>query len=67
MEPGIAKKFEGKKFMWDGAAHAAEAEARVKADSYEKDGFETRVVQHEGSHLVYTRRVVTGAVPAEGQ
>jgi len=53
--------------MWDGALYAGEAEARAKADSYMKGGFETRLVGHEGGHVVYTRRVVTAAVTAEGQ
>jgi hypothetical protein len=67
MEPELSRRFDGKKYMWDGVLYASEAEARAKEDSCAKDGFETRVLEHEGGHLVYTRRAVTGAVKAEGQ
>jgi len=67
MDPDISKVFDGKKFMWNSVVCAGEAEARAKADSYAKDGFETRVVAHEGGHAVYTRRVVAGPVPGENR
>jgi len=67
MDPEISKRFDGRKYMWDGVIHAGEAEASAKADSYVKDGFETRVIEHEGGFAVYARRAVTGTVQPEGQ
>jgi hypothetical protein len=67
MDPGVSRISDGKKFMWDGALYASEAEARAKAELYGKDGFETRVFTHEGGHTVYTRRAVAGSAQAEGR
>jgi len=64
--PNIAKKMDGKKFMWDKRYYSTEADAKEKMDEYEKDGFETRLVKEKGKFLVYTRRVVTEIVLEEG-
>jgi hypothetical protein len=57
---------DGKKFMWDRENYSTEADAKEKMGSYEKDGFETRLVKEEGQFLVYTRRVVTEIILEEG-
>jgi hypothetical protein len=62
----MTKKMDGKKFMWDQERYATEAEAKEKMANYEKDGFETRLIQEESKFLVYTRRVVTEIVLEEG-
>ena len=49
---------DGMKFMWDGENYASLEDARKKQAEYEKDGFETRIVDEEGNTHVYTRRVV---------
>ena len=59
MDTPLARKFEGKKFMWDGGAHATQEEAEQVMHGYEKDGFETRMFLEDGQYLVYSRRVVT--------
>jgi len=64
--PNIAKKMDGKKFMWDKRYYSTEADAKEKMDEYEKEGFETRLVKEKGKFLVYTRRVVTEIVLEEG-
>ncbi len=56
------KTIDGKKFMWDGKEYSASEEARNAASEYEKNNFESRVLQEEDKHLVYTRRVVTEIV-----
>ena len=61
----VAKKIEGKKFMWDGEDYESLADAKQKQAEYEKDDFETRVVEEDGKVHVYTRRVVTD-VQVEG-
>jgi hypothetical protein len=62
----IAEIIDGKKFMWDQESYSTEAEAKGKMATYEKDGFETRLVKEESKFLVYTRRVVTEIVLEEG-
>ena len=60
------KFFDKKKFMWDGKTYTSESEAiNIKAE-YEKNDFETRLVQEEDKYYLFTRRVVTDVV-VEGQ
>ncbi len=62
----MAKVIDGKKFMWDGKPYDGEKEAREIISGYEKENFETRMLEEEGKYLVYTRRVVTEVV-VEGE
>jgi hypothetical protein len=64
--PDLAKKIDGKKFMWDKDHYSTEGEAREKMIQYEKDGFEVECVKENGKYLVYTRRLVTEIVLEEG-
>jgi hypothetical protein len=57
MDIPLARKQEGKKFMWDGGTYASENEAQQVMHGYEQDGFETRMFVEEGQYLVYSRRV----------
>ncbi|MBM4043495.1 MAG: hypothetical protein FJ279_00115 [Planctomycetes bacterium] len=52
---------DGKKFMWDGKAYAAEQEARAACAAYAKDGFETCVEKAEDGFRAFTRRKATPA------
>ncbi len=52
--------------MWDNVEYPDMAAARVAAETYERDGFETRVVEEGDSALVYSRRVVSEIV-VEGE
>ncbi len=53
------KFFEEKKFMWDGRTYMSESEAlNIKAE-YEKNNFETRMVQEEEKYILFTQRKVT--------
>ena len=59
------KFFDKKKFMWDGKTYISESEAiNVKAE-YEKNNFETRIVQEEEKYFLFTRRLVTEIVIEE--
>ena len=58
----IAKYFEEKKFMWDGRSYGSDAEAKSIKANYEKDNFETRIIQEEEKYYLFTRRVVTEIV-----
>jgi len=53
----LAKKINGKKFMWDGAVYESEAQAQQVMEDYAKDGFEVQKFVEEGQYLVYSRRV----------
>ena len=56
------KFFNEKKYMWDGRTYISESEAiNIKAE-YEKNNFETRIVQEEEKYFLFTRRVVTEVV-----
>lgn len=55
----LARKFDGKKFMWDGVDYMEEAEARAALEKYAGDGFETRTFQEGGAFYVFTRRLAT--------
>jgi hypothetical protein len=63
--PSLSRKIGGKKFMWDKGSYLTEHEAREKMARYAKDGFEVEYAEEGGTHLVYTRRLVTEIVLAE--
>lgn len=52
-----AKKFEGKKFMWDGITYQTEDQAKQAMEAYAKDGFEIQLFTENDQYLVYTRRI----------
>ena len=54
----LSRKFEGKKFMWDGNEYTDEKEAKETMKKYEDDGFEVRLVKEEGKFYLFTRREV---------
>jgi hypothetical protein len=56
------KNFDEKKFMWDGRTYMSESEALNIKTEYEKNNFETRIVQEEEKYFLLTRRVVTEVV-----
>jgi hypothetical protein len=58
----ISKKFDGKKFMWDGKIYETEDVARNAENTYKKNGFETRRILEGDRFSIYTRRVVTEIV-----
>jgi len=60
------KTIDGKKFMWDGETYEDKTKAQEVLSNYEKDKFETRLIEEEGKHFIYTRRVVTEVV-VEGE
>ena len=55
----LARKVDGKKFMWDGGTYGTEEEAQQVMHGYEHDGFETRMFVEDQQYLVYSRRVAT--------
>jgi hypothetical protein len=55
----LARKVNGKKFMWDGAVYESEAQAQQMMEDYAKNGFEVEKFVEDGQFLVYSRRVPT--------
>ena len=53
------KFFDEKKFMWDGRTYMSESEATSIKAEYEKNNFETLMVQEEEKYFLFTRRIVT--------
>ena len=58
MTPQNMRFFDLRKFMWDGEAYGSRAAAEAKKNEYETQGFETQLVEEEGTPLLFTRRVV---------
>ncbi len=65
MDIPLARKVNGKKFMWDGVVYDSEASAQQVMEGYAKDGFEVEKFVEDGQFLVYSRRVATVA-PTDG-
>ena len=59
MEIPLARKVNGKKFMWDGVVYESDEQAQQVMEDYAKDGFEVQKFEEEGQFLVYSRRVAT--------
>ena len=55
----LARKVNGKKFMWDGVVYDSDEQAQQVMEDYAKDGFEVQKFVEEGQFLVYSRRVAT--------
>ena len=64
--PDVSKIINGKKFMWDGVVYESKKEAEDTMRKYKDDNFEVELIEEEGKHLLYTRRVVTEIV-VEGE
>jgi hypothetical protein len=54
----LSRRFEGKKYMWDGQAYADEAQAGEASRKYQTDGFMTQTVKEDGQVYVFTRKEV---------
>jgi hypothetical protein len=64
MSTPLAKKVEGKKFMWDGGTYDDPGQTKQVMEDYAKEGFEVQMFEEEGRYFIYSRRLVT-AQPAE--
>jgi len=53
------KILDEKKYMWDGRTYMSESEANTIKEEYEKNNFETLMVQEEEKYYLLTRRIVT--------
>ncbi len=59
MDIPLARKVNGKKFMWDGVVYDSDESAQQVMEDYAKDGFEVEKFVEDGQFLVYSRRVAT--------
>jgi len=64
--PELARVFDGKKFMWDGKVYETRQKAEEVQSGYQKDAFETHLVEDAGKCLVYSRRVAAQQTATEG-
>ena len=55
----ISRKFDGKKFMWDGAEYKNETEARGALESCVSNGYDVKQIQEGGEFYIFTRKVAT--------
>jgi hypothetical protein len=62
----LARRFEGKKFMWDGQSYAGEAQATEASSRYQTDGFQTQIVTEDGNGYVFSRKEIK-EIPIEGK
>jgi hypothetical protein len=58
----LSRRFEGKKFMWDGVVYADPKQAHEAAQKYQADGFQTQLINEENQHYVFTRREIKEVV-----
>lgn len=56
-----ARRFDGRKLLWDGVAYDSEDEARIAVEKYADEGFEVEVWMEQDKAFVYTRRMVKEA------
>lgn len=54
----LSKIIDSKKYMWDGIEYNSKEDAQKNCADYEKDNFETQLIDENGKYSIYTRRVV---------
>jgi len=57
---------ENRKYLWDGHIYENGKDAQDTIVEYEKENFETKLVEEDNQFFVYTRRVVTDIVVEGG-
>ena len=55
--PANFKIIDNKKYMWDAKTYANEGDTLNIAAAYKKNGFDVQLINEEGKHLIYTRRL----------
>ncbi len=58
----LARRFDGKKFMWDGQTYPDQKQAEEAARKYQADNFLTQLVAEDNQYFVLTRREVKEVV-----
>lgn len=54
----LSRRFDGKKFMWDGQTYPGEAQAAETISRYQANGFQTRMVTEDGCTYVFSRKEI---------
>ena len=54
----LSRRFDGKKFMWDGQVYPDRKQAEAAAEKYQADSFQTQLITEENQYFVFTRREV---------
>jgi len=55
----LARKVDGKKYLWDGLVYESQDQAQQALEAYQQEGFEVQMFAEDNQYLVYSRRVVT--------
>jgi hypothetical protein len=58
----LSRRFEGKKFMWDGRSYLDEKQAQDVSLKYQTDGFQTRLINEDKQYYIFTRREIKEVV-----
>jgi hypothetical protein len=66
MMADLAKKIDGKKYMWDGKEYSDRGSAEEAENNYLDKNFEVKVIEEGDIFLVYTRKIAE-AVVVEGE
>lgn len=53
----LARKIDGKKYLWDGVNYESREAAEQAQAAYAADGFEVELLKAEGGFLLYSRRL----------
>ncbi len=54
----LSRRFEGKKFMWDGQTYPDQKLAQEAFQKYQADGFQAQLINEENQFYVFTRREI---------
>jgi hypothetical protein len=54
----LARRFEGKKYMWDSLVYPDEKQAEEVRQKYQADGFLTQLVKEDDQYYIFTRREI---------
>ena len=54
----LARRFDGKKFMWDGKIYPDEKLVKEAVHKYQEDGFMTTLFSEDNQFYVFTRREI---------
>lgn len=61
----LAKKIDGKKYMWDGKEYPDRGAAEEVEKKYKEKEFETEIIEEGGVFLVYSRKIAEVVVEGE--
>jgi hypothetical protein len=58
----LSRRFEGKKYMWDGQVYPDQKQAEEASLKYQANGFQTQMVNEDNQYYIFTRREIKEVV-----